>query len=193
MPENDLLEEFAKTTTTEEEVSSLVPDDVEIEETLDFEAAENYVPEEDDEAVGADWDQEEEFQVESLDSDFSAEILISGIDSLNRAILPRIATSKFRKKLSDSEKITLAKAKIKLDDSGSESEFNQEEKRLLAKFSELERKLEAIPFRDDEVEGLKKPLAIYLEKKGVSMPPEIALVMKSLEVIGGRIVDVLVD
>lgn len=190
------METLAEETTTQGKIgSNVVPDIPEAEVIEEITQDANHVPEVEErpEPDPEDWDAGDEQQAQTLDADFSAELVICSADSLQRAILPRIILHKFRKKLDDDQKITLARAQIKKEEGRKDTEFDGREKAMLAKYADMEQKLEAIPFRDDEIDRLKKPLAAYMAKKGASVPPELGLIMGALEVIGGRVADVLID
>lgn len=122
----------------------------------------------------------------------SANSIIGLVDITNRIFIP-VHHRKFRRKFTEEEQRRLNK----LGDMEKEDITEASDRALVTKceklLKKLDKKIADIPLKEEEKTDLRTQLMAYMDYKEKVLPPEIGLIFTAINILGGRIIDVVTD
>ena len=74
-----------------------------------------------------------------------------------------------------------------------DNELTEQEKKMIRLMKQYNRVSKEIPFTDADYEKAKGPLTAMIKEKGFDLPPNMAMFLVALEVLGPRLADAITE
>jgi hypothetical protein len=130
-----------------------------------------------------------------LPAETTAEIVIGSVDFTQQMVFEKIHRRKLKKRLEPFGGIDKAEELMDDLDAGrkTESDLSPDEKKMIRLMKHFNRITKEIAFTDEEYAKVKTPLSQIIKENGFDLPPNMAMFLVALEVIGPRIADAITE
>ena len=116
-----------------------------------------------------------------MSPDDSADLLISGLNAINKFFLPKLYEREFFTPL-QRHKVKILLRKVKMSGKGTVT-LTDDDLSVMEKFEDYETYVESVPFTKDEIQNIKTPLKKLMVGRGMTISPTWALIIALLFVM----------